>query len=165
MMNVDHILQVLYDHQVDYLLIGGMNFLLNHKPELTFDLDIWVEDKPENLSTLNLALRDLEAAWGKTEEAWKPVSEDPSWLQAQTLFCLTSRHGALDIFRKVLGLDNPFRESKARATLQKTSAGTLYWSLSDADMLRCQLALPLAEQKPLRIQTLQAALLKKDYGS
>ena len=39
-MNVDEILGSLNTEQVDYILIGGMNFLLRHIPELTFDVDI-----------------------------------------------------------------------------------------------------------------------------
>jgi hypothetical protein len=38
-MNVDEILGELGAAGVDYLLIGGMNFLLRHEPELTFDVD------------------------------------------------------------------------------------------------------------------------------
>jgi hypothetical protein len=56
-MNVDEILQSLNSEQVDYLLIGGMNFLLRHEPELTFDVDIWVQDQPANLGRLNRAFR------------------------------------------------------------------------------------------------------------
>jgi len=43
-MNVDAILDSLNAQGVDYILIGGMNFLLRHVPELTFDVDIWVND-------------------------------------------------------------------------------------------------------------------------
>ena len=39
-MNVDHILETLNGHQVVYLLIGGMNFLLRHTPVLTYDVDV-----------------------------------------------------------------------------------------------------------------------------
>jgi hypothetical protein len=37
-MNVDEILRTLNQEHVDYLLIGGMNFLLRHLPELTYDV-------------------------------------------------------------------------------------------------------------------------------
>lgn len=39
-MNVDGILRGLNDHGVEYILIGGMNFLLRHRPVLTYDVDI-----------------------------------------------------------------------------------------------------------------------------
>ena len=34
-MNIDHILQMFNASEVEYLLIGGMNFLLRHEPVLT----------------------------------------------------------------------------------------------------------------------------------
>ncbi|MBU6398946.1 MAG: hypothetical protein KGS61_01380 [Verrucomicrobia bacterium] len=100
-MNVDEILDALNREQVEYPLIGGMNFLLRHRPELTFDVDVWVRDDSTNLPRLNRALRALGAEWGETEMDWKPVPEDWRWLLHQGLFCLTTRHGALDSFREV----------------------------------------------------------------
>ncbi|MEI7936179.1 MAG: hypothetical protein WCK27_05765 [Verrucomicrobiota bacterium] len=38
-MNVDAMLRVLNEEQVDYLLIGGMNFLIRHLSEPTFGVD------------------------------------------------------------------------------------------------------------------------------
>lgn len=61
-MNVDAILDSLNAQGVDYILIGGMNFLLRHVPELTFDVDIWVNDSGQNLQKLNNALHILGAA-------------------------------------------------------------------------------------------------------
>jgi hypothetical protein len=48
-MTVDQILETFNRRQAGYLLIGGMNFLLRHQPVLTFDVDLWVADTPENL--------------------------------------------------------------------------------------------------------------------
>src|SRR5688572_16998116 len=96
-MNVDHILHTLSSEDVDYLLIGGMNFLLRHLPELTFDVDIWVRDDSENLERLNGALRILSGEWGQTETDWRPVPEDWRWLRQQGCYCLTTTHGAVDI--------------------------------------------------------------------
>src|SRR5690348_6270281 len=103
-MNVDRILQALNDEEVDFILIGGMNFLLRHEPELTFDVDVWVRDDAANLERLNRALSELGAAWGPTEGDWAPVPNEWQWLQKQPVFCLTTDHGALDIFREVRGL-------------------------------------------------------------
>ena len=73
-MNVDHILRALHEEHVDYLLIGGMNFLLRHRPELTFDVDIWVRDDAENLERLNLdRLHEFAVRAGKPK--WRRVTE------------------------------------------------------------------------------------------
>src|SRR6476661_6609192 len=113
-MNVDEILLTLNAEQVDYVLIGGMNFLIRHLPELTFDVDIWVQDVSENLARLNRCLRGLGAEWGPTENQWAAVPDDWHWLEIQSDFCLTTREGALDVFRDVVGLEGAYPEAKAR---------------------------------------------------
>jgi hypothetical protein len=157
-MNVDEILRALNEERVDYLLIGGMNFLLRHLPELTFDVDIWVRDGGENLHRLTRALRRLDAQWGRTEAAWAPVPEDWRWLETQAVFCLTTREGALDVFRDVLGLEGRYAECKTRGVPAQTANGIPFHGLCDQDMLACQEALPPGEQKVRRMETLRQAV-------
>jgi hypothetical protein len=157
-MNVDEILRALNDEQVDYLLIGGMNFLLRHLPELTFDVDIWVRDEAGNLTRLNRALRRLGAQWGRTEAAWAPVPGDSRWLEAQDVFCLTTQYGALDVFRDVRGLEGRYSQCKARRVPAQTASGVRFDALNDEDMLACQEALPPAERKAGRIEVLRKAI-------
>ena len=89
------------------MLVGGMNFMMRHAPVLTFDIDIWIEDAAANLERCERALVELNAAWGNTEADWGPVAQRaPGWLKAQSVFCLTSSHGAIDVFREVRGLDH-----------------------------------------------------------
>ncbi|MBM3833649.1 MAG: hypothetical protein FJ403_10335 [Verrucomicrobia bacterium] len=159
-MNVDEILSALNNEQVDYLLIGGMNFLLRHLPELTFDVDVWVRDEAANLERLNRALRKLGAEWGRTEAEWRPVPDDWHWLQSQGLFCLTTKHGALDVFRDVRGLEGRYFECQKRGLTSSTGTGVKFTGLSDEDMLTCQEALPAAEQKQTRMEVLRAAIAK-----
>jgi hypothetical protein len=156
--NIDHVLQTLNDHRVDYLLIGGVNFLLRHVPVLTFDIDIWIEDTPENRARCEAALGALNAEWGVTDDDWKPVVDHPAgWLDRQLVFCLNSPHGAIDVFRKVAGLDT-WRKSQAEAIPGETAAGVTYQGISDKDMLRCQLALDRGLQKRQRIEALEESL-------
>jgi hypothetical protein len=157
-MNVDEILQTLNEEAVDYILIGGMNFLLRHLPELTFDVDIWVRDEPSNLARLNSALQRLGAEWGPTEAQWAPVSSDSKWLQSQVVFCFTTRHGALDVFREVRGLEGQYEKCRQRALPSRTSTGVMLTGLSDRDMLACQEALPQSERKERRVQVLREAI-------
>ena len=106
-MNVDHILSAMHDRGVRYLLIGGMNFLLRHEPVLTYDVDLWIEDTEENRRRCEKALASLDAAWGATEADWMPVAGLPAgWLDRQPVFALTTAHGAVDIFRSVVGLSD-----------------------------------------------------------
>ena len=157
-MNVDEILRALNGEQVDYLLIGGINFLLRHLPELTYDVDIWVRNDAANLERLNRALRRLGAEWGRTEAEWHLVPEDWRWLEGQCLFCLTTKHGALDVFRDVRGLEGRYAESRDRGAPSATGTGVKFIALSDEDMLACQEALPPGERKLRRMDVLREAI-------
>ena len=160
MMNVDTMLQQLNGHQVAYLLIGGMNFLLRHAPRVTFDVDVWIEDSEENLDRCETALAALGAEWGQADDDWGPVAgKEPGWLRCQAMFCMTSPHGSIDVFRAVKGLES-WPACRGRAYRGKTALGTPYWGLSDEDMLRSQTILDANEQDQQRIQALQAAIDK-----
>jgi hypothetical protein len=54
-MDVDHFLATLNRRDVSYLLIGGVNFLLRHEPVSTYDIDIWIDDTPEDRSECETA--------------------------------------------------------------------------------------------------------------
>lgn len=138
-----------------------MNFLLRHKPVLTYDVDLWVEDREENLRRCEAALAALEAEWGGSDADWGKVAQRASgWLGTQSVFCLTSPHGAIDIFREVRGLRN-WREARGRALNERTTSGIPYWGLADEDMLRCQQVLDEPHRNRDRIATLQEALKRK----
>lgn len=153
-MNIDHILRTFADCGVEYLLIGGMNFLLRHEPVLTYDIDFWIRDTAENRDRCDTALRALDAAWGATEEDWRSVAAQPGWLVRQGVFCLTSPSGAIDIFRTVTGLLS-WEDCNARAHAGRTAAGAPYRGLSDDDMLACQLALPPEQRRQSRVEALK----------
>jgi hypothetical protein len=140
--DADAILQAFANRLVDCILIGGMNFALRHEPVMTFDVDFWVADTDENLQRVNESLRDLGAQWGPDENSWKPVSEDFTWLRRQSIFWPSSAHGAIDIFREVIGLEGQYAACLKRSIPSLTPTGIPYRSLSDADMLACQTALP-----------------------
>lgn len=157
-MNVDRILAAFNDQRVRYLLIGGMNFLLRHEPVLTYDIDLWIDDTPENLARSEAALASLGAEWGSSDDDWGPVAAKPGgWLQRQAVYCLTCPDGAIDIFRTVRGLAS-WTDSFNRAIHEFTAAGVPYHGLSDEDMLACQLALSEHERKPGRVMSLRKAL-------
>lgn len=158
--NVDAILETFDRHQVDALLIGGMNFLLRHQPILTFDVDFWIRDTEDNLDRVAAALAELGAEWGRDEKSWTTIPNRGDWLMTQTVFCLTTRHGAVDIFRSVRGLEGQYEACKARSTGERTEGGIPYRSLSDQDMLACQLALPENEQRLDRVAFLKKYLAK-----
>jgi hypothetical protein len=162
-MNVDRVFQTLNRHEVAYLVIGGMNFLLRHAPLLTYDIDVWIEDSPENLRRCEDALAELQAEWGPTQQDWGPVQHRaPGWLGRQGVFCLTSPYGAIDVFRSVGGLES-WAACRARSARGETAAGVAFRGLSDEDMLKSQMALPESERDQQRIRILTEALRRATH--
>jgi hypothetical protein len=157
-MNVDRIFTAFNDQNAEWLLIGGMNIFLNHAPITTLDVDAFILDTDGNRERVCRALVSLNAEWGKTEADWKQVQADPRWLSLSSVFCLTSPHGSIDIFRSVKGLECGYADCRARAVQRQTASNVVYWGLSDTDMLRCQEALPQSEQKLDRIRLLKDAI-------
>jgi hypothetical protein len=155
-MNVDRILQAFAQRGAVMILIGGMNFLLRHRPVLTYDVDLWVRDSDDNLARVSDALRDLGAEWGMDEKSWAPIPPGSGWLRRQPVFCLTTREGAVDIFREVRGLESGFEACWARSEKSQTAEGIPFHGLSDADMLACQLGLPESERNAERVAYFQA---------
>jgi len=156
-MNIDRILRVLNHNRVAYLLIGGVNFLLRHQPVLTCDIDVWIEDTEKNRSRCEKALSQLKAEWGSADDNWVPVAKHgPGWLKRQAVFCMISPHGAIDIFRQVKGLKD-WSSCFDRSVRGKTG-GVSFRGLSDKDMLKCQKALSVSEQKQDRIRALNQAI-------
>ena len=157
-MNIDLILETFNRHNVRYLLIGGVNFLLRHAPILTYDVDLWIEDTDSNCLRCEAALADLVAEWGPTEETWGFTSTlPPGWLSRQSICCMSSSAGAIDVFRYVAGLDN-WQSSFDNSVIEQTASGVSYHGLSDSDMLLCQYALDPPYQKAHRIAALKSAL-------
>lgn len=161
-MDVDQILRAMNDGEVEYLLIGGMNFLLRHEPVLTFDVDLWIDDNEANRRRCERALGRLGAEWGRTDDDWGPVAaRAPGWLDQQTVFCLTSPAGAIDVFRSVVGLAN-WAAVKDRAVLEATQGAVRYWGICDEDMLRCQLAIEAPYRRTQRVASLEKLLSRKE---
>jgi hypothetical protein len=157
-MNVDAILTSLNEHRVEYLLVGGMNFLLRHKPVLTFDVDVWIRDTKDNRHRCETALISMKAEWGPSESEWGPVSGlGADWLSRQSMFCLTTGHGALDVFRTIAGLPS-WTDASAASVECVTASGTVCRGICDGDMLRCQDALDRSEQKSDRAEYLRRLL-------
>ena len=124
--NTDHILTTLNQHRLDYLLIGGVNFLLRHAPVLTYDIDVWIDDTADNRRRGEAALVELKAEWGMSDKDWGPVAaKRQGWLDNRTVCCLTSPYGTVDVFRSVLGLES-WSICRGGALASETAAGTVF---------------------------------------
>lgn len=87
-------LRVLYDHQVDFIVIGGVCAVLHGAPVTTYDLDLVRSCAPENSVRLLAALDELD---GHSRLHQGKVRPNTSHLQAQGHILLKTRCGYLDL--------------------------------------------------------------------
>lgn len=161
-MDVDRVLEAFNRHQAEVILIGGMNFFLSHQPVTTFDVDLWMEDSPANHLSVHNSLVDLQAevSFSPQGDDWTRVADlpAPGWLARSPVFCLTTPHGAVDMFRFVPGLEAGYAVLREECPVRHTPTGIRFRSLSDRLMIRCQESLPEPARRLDRIRALQRAI-------
>ncbi len=55
----EDLLALFREHQVRYLIVGGLAFIFHAKPRYTKDMDLWVEGTAENIARANRALTEF----------------------------------------------------------------------------------------------------------
>ena len=55
----EDMLSLLHEHDVKYLIIGGLAFIYHAKPRYTKDMDLWIDPLDENIDHTNLALAEF----------------------------------------------------------------------------------------------------------
>lgn len=145
-------------HSVTYLLVGGLNFFLLHKPVTTQDIDLLIDNTPQNRKCCELALSGIDAEWGRQELDWGPVSIKPSgWLSGQSVFCLLTKFGPVDIFLELPGIPS-FQEASIRSVAFELDSAESVRLISASDLLACQLAIPEIYRKSERIAFLRETI-------
>jgi hypothetical protein len=111
----DEVIRVLHEHQVRFVLIGGLAATLYGSSDPTYDVDITPDDSPENLARLSDALRALDARV-RVEgiPGGLPFNHDATSLARMTVLNLVTRAGDLDIALHPSGVDT-FAEWNAHA--------------------------------------------------
>jgi hypothetical protein len=92
------ILSVLLEHQVEFVVIGGLAAAAHGSILPTYDIDIVPKSATDNLSRLSAALRQLKARI-RTDavEGGLPFDHDAESLAAAGVWNLTTEHGDLDL--------------------------------------------------------------------
>jgi hypothetical protein len=92
------ILDALRNHDVDFVLIGGLAAAAHGAPYPTYDVDIVPAGDSGNLARLSDALNQLNArVRAEGVEGGRPFDRDASSLAAVSLWNLLTDHGALDL--------------------------------------------------------------------
>jgi hypothetical protein len=95
------ILAAMNSHSVDFIIIGGVGAALQGAPITTLDLDLAHSRRPENVTRLLNALRELDAYYREQpEKRLKPSASD---LAGPGHHLLMTRSGPLDLLGSVSG--------------------------------------------------------------
>lgn len=89
---------VLLDHEVEFIIIGGVSAVLQGAPVTTFDLDIVHRRSPENIDRFLGALRELDAAFRLHR---RDIPPQASHLSGPGHSLLRTRLGPLDALGQV----------------------------------------------------------------
>jgi hypothetical protein len=93
------LLQTLVQHQVDFIVVGGVAALLEGAPILTLDLDVLYDPTPANIARLIDALDELKARY--RDPAGRHIVPDIEKLRTMRTHLLLTDLGALDVLRTV----------------------------------------------------------------
>jgi hypothetical protein len=98
------ILRVLLEHEVDFVVVGGVAATLAGSPLVTRDLDLVFGCQEENLERLVRVLRLLDATY--KDPAGRRIIPDEGKLARIRVNLLTTRLGDLDLLQEIgAGLD------------------------------------------------------------
>jgi hypothetical protein len=88
------ILEVLNQHEVEYIVVGGVAAVIHGAPITTFDLDVLVRVEADNAERLLDALTNLETRYREHQTSLKPTRQD---ILAGGHMLLMTRAGPLDV--------------------------------------------------------------------
>ena len=88
------ILEVLNQHQIEFIVVGGVAAVIHGAPTTTFDLDTLVRLNEANAERLARALSKLEARFRERRTTIRPTVED---ILAGGHLLLMTRAGPLDV--------------------------------------------------------------------
>ena len=111
-LDAERILRALAEHDVDYVLIGGLAVQTHGHVRTTNDADLIPAPDPANLERLAAALRSLDAQVLNHGEEGTAV--DAKMLPRSTIWQFATRDGGIDVMHEVPGA-RPYAELSGRA--------------------------------------------------
>ncbi|MGI9223520.1 MAG: hypothetical protein ACR2QX_03515 [Woeseiaceae bacterium] len=88
------ILELLNQHEVEYIVVGGVAAVIQGAPVTTFDLDTLVRISEENATRLMDVLNELDARFREHQSTMRPTKED---IMAGGHLLLMTRAGPMDV--------------------------------------------------------------------
>lgn len=135
-LNVASILKILVQHQVNFLIVGGVNALMLGAPVMTFDLDVVHERTDENIERLLAALTALDAKYRQRPES-RP---NASHLVGVGHQLLATKYGPLDVLGTI-GSGRGYAELVAHSQAEEAEPGLIVKMLTAETLLEEKLVM------------------------
>jgi hypothetical protein len=100
-LDAERILRTLAEHEVDYVLIGGLAVQTHGHVRTTNDADLIPAPGPDNLARLAATLRALDAR--VLNPGQEDTEIDAAMLPRATIWQFTTRDGGIDVMHEVPG--------------------------------------------------------------
>lgn len=147
-LDAERIFRALAEHDVDYVLIGGLAVQTHGHVRTTNDADLIPAPQPANLKRLAAALRDLEAR--VLNPGQEDLEVDAKMLPRATLWQFSTRDGGIDVMHEVPG-GRPYDELSERAL--RVRLGEIEVPVVDLDDL---IRMKLARARPVDLADVAA---------
>jgi predicted nucleotidyltransferase len=89
------LLKTMFEHKVDFIIVGGVSAVLHGAPVTTFDLDLLHSREPDNIEKLLVAIKDLDAYYRGVGE--RRIEPGKTQLSSTGHQLLMTRLGPLDL--------------------------------------------------------------------
>jgi len=129
-LDAERILEVLAEHGVDYVIVGGLAVQTHGHVRTTFDLDVYPSPDPQNLARLADALKALDAAVLNPDSG--DLAIEAAMLPRATLWQFATRHGPVDVLLDAPGAP-PYDALRSRAL--EIHLGTVQLAIAGLDDL------------------------------
>lgn len=147
-LDAERILRALAEHEVEYVLIGGLAVQTHGHVRTTNDADLIPAPQPANLERLAAALRELEAR--VINPGQEELEVDARMLPRATLWQFSTRDGGIDVMHEVPG-GSPYEELSERAL--RVRLGDIEVPVVDLDDL---IRMKLARARPVDLADVAA---------
>lgn len=159
------ILRTLADHEVVYVLIGGLAAVFHGSTVRTGDADICPDPDLENLGRLADALEAMDAGLRvESEPDPIPFSYDAPFLAQMQVINLRTRFGALDITREPAGFRGYDELAEHAATTEARGIRIRIASLADIIRSKATANRPKDQQTLPALRALQDEIAKREQG-
>jgi Nucleotidyl transferase AbiEii toxin, Type IV TA system len=111
-LDAERIFRALAEHEVEYVLIGGLSVQTHGHVRTTIDADLIPSPEPANLERLAAALHSLDARVLNPGEEGTQI--DAKMLPRATVWQFATREGGVDVMHEVPG-GRPYAELSERA--------------------------------------------------